>query len=169
MSCCDNAIMIMTPQAIDDRDNRDVFEEIIPNTAYQYQQKRAELWNRYRYVGIGSCDIDYWVQCMTDRYNLIEETWDIKIKAWEAYKTKVTSGIDFSQSSYEMQTITAREDTPDNPQGTTVYLSDRSTTDQSGKSYQDLESKTVDDYIKYVPDPWDGFANEFRQWFCFIM
>ena len=169
MSCCD-AIMIETPQSIEDKDNVDVFEQIIPDTAYEYQKKRAELWARFRYYGIGSCDRSYWLQCMKDRYALIEETWDTKIKAWNAYQTGVNgSGIDFSASSFDSQTVVSREDTPDNPAGTTVYLSDRTTTDYSGKNYQDLESQTVDDYIKAVPDPWDGFTSQFLRYFAIIM
>lgn len=169
MSCC-NAIAIETPQSIYDKDNVDVFEQIIANTAYEYLKKRSELWARYRYYGIGSCDRAYWIQCMKDRYALIEDTWDTKIKAWKAYQTRIAgNGIDFSASSFESQTVVQREDTPDNPAGTTVYLSDRSTTDYSGKNYQDLESQTVDDYIKAVPDPWDGFTSQFAKLFCMIM
>lgn len=169
MSCC-NAITIETPQSIEDKDNVDVFEQIIPNTAYEYQKKRSELWARFRYYGIGSCDRSYWLQCMKDRYALIEETWDIKIKAWNAYQTRITgNGIDLSASSFESQTVVSREDTPDNPASTTIYLSDRTTTDYSGKNYQDLESQTVDDYIKAVPDPWDGFTSQFLRYFAIIM
>ena len=170
LNCCNDTYWIKTPQSIEDADNRDVFEEIIPNTAYEYQKKRAELWARFRYYGIGSCDVDYWVQCMSDRYALIEETWDTKIKAWNAYQTRITgNGIDLSASSFESQTVVSREDTPDNPAGTTIYLSDRTTTDYSGKNYQDLESQTVDDYIKAIPDPWDGFTSQFLRYFAIIM
>ena len=164
-TCCQ---CIDTPQSIKDADNVDVFEQIIPNTAYEYLKKREELWARYRYHGLGSCNRAYWIQCMKDRYALIEDTWDVKIKAWKAYQTRISgNGIDFSASSFESQTVVQREDTPDNPAGTTVYLSDRSTTDYNGKNYQDLESQTVDDYIKAVPDPWDGFTSQFRQLFYF--
>ena len=162
---------IDTPQSIKTADNVDVFEQIIPATAYQYAKKRSELWARYRYHGLGSCDRSYWIQCMKDRYNLIEDTWDVKIKAWEQYLTSISSSIDFSQSSNSgSNTVTSeREDTPDNPAGTTVYLSERSKTTSSytGENYEGLESKTVDDYIKAVPDPWDGFTSQFRQLFYF--
>ena len=162
---CDCCVTVETPQSILDRTTVDVFEQIIPNTAYQYQKKRNELWYRYRYRGIGSCDQAYWIQCMKDRYALIEETWDIKIKAWIQYETSVSSSVDFSAGSYENTAVTEREDTPDNPAGTTVYLSDRSTTVMTGKTYADLESQTVDDYIKAIPDPWDGFTSQFRDYF----
>ena len=168
VSCCD-CITVETPQSILDHDLTDVFEEIIPDTEYQYQKKRSELWARYRYYGIGSCDTAYWIQCMKDRYALIKETWDIKIRAWTQYETSVASTVDFSAGSYENTSVTEREDTPDNPAGTTVYLSDRSTTTMNGKTYADLESATVDDYIKAVPDPWDGFTSQFSQLFCMMM
>lgn len=165
-------VYIETPQSVLDDHGIDVFERIIPNTAYDYQKKHDELWAKYRYRGIGSCDRDYWIQCMTDRYTLIEDTWDVKIKAWEAYQSKIAAdGIDFSQSSGESRThtLTEREDTPDNPAGTTVYLSDRSnvTTDYIGKNFEGLESETTDDYIKRVPDPWDGFTSQFVKLFYF--
>ena len=162
---CDCCITVETPQSILDRTTVDVFEQIIPNTAYQYQKKRNELWYKYRYRGIGSCDQTYWIQCMKDRYALIEETWDIKIKAWIQYQTSVASSVDFASGSFQNTTVTEREDTPDNPAGTTVYLSNRSTVNMSGKTYDDLESQTVDDYIKAIPDPWDGFTSQFRELF----
>ena len=162
---CDCCITVETPQSIKDSTLVDVFEQIIPNTAYQYQKKRKELWARYRYRGIGSCDQAYWIQCMKDRYDLIEDTWDIKIRAWTQYQTSVASSVDFAAGSYENTAVTEREDTPDNPAGTTVYLSDRSTTTMTGKTYADLESQTVDDYIKAIPDPWDGFTSQFRDYF----
>lgn len=162
--CC---TCVDTPQSIKDTDNVDVFEQIIPATAYEYLKKREELWARYRYHGLGSCDRAYWIQCMKDRYALIEDTWDIKIRAWKQYAASVSTTVDFSAGSQEYSTVTEREDTPDNPAGTTVYLSDRTKTEYSGKQYTDLESKTVDDYIKYVPDPWDGFTSQFRELFYF--
>ncbi len=167
-------VYIDTPQSILDDHEVDVFEEIIPDTAYDYQKKRGELWARYRYRAIGSCDRDYWVQCMKDRYALIEDTWDVKIKAWEAYQAKITAdGIDFSQSAGDSttHTLSEREDTPDNPAGNTIYLSDRSnvTVTYNGTNYEGLESATTDDYIKRVPDPWDAFTSQFSKLFCFTV
>ena len=164
-----STVFVPTPQSILDDTLEDVFETIIPNTAYEYQQKRSELWYRFRYHGIGNPDVKYWEQCMIDRYNLIEETWDIKIKAWKQYKTSVASSVDFSASSAESKTVTEREDMPDSPAGTTIYLSDRTTIGYNGKNYEGLESATVDDYIKAVPDPWDGFTSQFRLLFCYTI
>ena len=214
-SCSDTVFLIETPQSIKDQDSIDVFEQIIPNTAFEYTKKRNELWNRYRYRGIGSCDRAYWIQCMKDRYNLIEDTWDTKIKAWNTYQAKITAdGISFAQgSSKETQTdtrsfttahtgtitdggdngksVTEREDTPDNPAGTSRYLSERTTMTNTGLNsntrtflntdtltnagtlvtdtqyFEGLDSETVDDYLKKVPDPWDGFTSQFMKLFCF--
>lgn len=162
-------VFVPTPQSIKDDTLVDVFEQIIPNTAYQYTKKRSELWNRFRYVGIGNSNVTYWTQCMKDRYALIEDTWDIKIKAWVQYQTSVTSSVDFSAASSESHTVTEHEDTPDNPAGSTVYLADRNRMDTTAKSYQGLESGTVNDYIDAVPDPWDGFTSQFRRLFCFTI
>lgn len=168
MSCsCSDTVLIETPQSIYDRDNIDVFEQIISSTAYEYAKKRSELWAKYRYRGIGSCDRAYWIQCMKDRYALIEDTWDIKIRAWKQYAASVSTTVDFSASSSETKSVNEYEDTPDNPAGTTVYLANRNTGTFTTKNYEGLESETVDDYIKYVPDPWDGFTGEFRKLFCF--
>ena len=162
-------IYIDTPQSILDDTQVDVFEQIIPNTAYEYQKKRDELWAKYRYRGIGSCDRTYWIQCMKDRKALIEETWDVKIKAWEQYLTSIASSVDFSAGSSTITTTTEREDTPDNPAGTTVYLSDRSKTVMDTKTYDGLESATVNDYIDSVPDPWDGFTSQFSKLFALVI
>ena len=156
---------IDTPDSIKYYDNRDVFEEIIDDSEYMYQQKRDELWAKYRYRGIGSCNIDYWVQCMIDVYNVIKETWDIKIRTWEQYKLSVASTIDLSESSTHYDMTTEHEDTPDTSLSATRYLSDRNTSTYDASSKSGLESKTVSDYIKAVPDPWDAFTNEFRKLF----
>lgn len=164
MTCSCNC-KIDTPDSILNYDSRDVFEEIIPNTEYQYQQKRDELWAKYRYRGIGSCNVDYWVQCMTDVYSIIKETWDVKIRTWEQYKTSVALTVDLSESSSHYDLVTEHEDTPDTALSTTRYLSDRNTSTYDATNKSGLESKTVRDYIDAVPDPWDGFTNEFRKLF----
>lgn len=165
MGCICDILELETPDSILRKDNVDVFEEIIPNTDYDYLDKRAELWNKYRYRGIASCDRDYWIQCMKDVYSIIKETWDIKIKAWKQYQTSIISSIDFSESSQTYTNVIEREDTPDSPAGTTRYLSDRTTNTYDGRSYTGLEADTVRKYINAVPDPWDAFANEFRRLF----
>ena len=164
MSCC--CPSLPTPDSILEDDEIDVFETMIANTEYKYQEKRNILWSTYRFRSIGCGNIAYWLQTMTDRYNRIVHEYDVKIKAWEAYLTKIGSGVDFAESASEYDQINTREDVPDNASGTTEYLSERSKTHYEGKGYAGLESQTTKDYIDGVPrDPYEDFADEFAKLF----
>lgn len=161
--CC---IQLESPQSILDDDNRDVFEEIIDDTEYEYEWKRASLWSRFRNRGIPSCDIDYWIQCMRDRYSVIMCTYNVKINAWLEYYTKVgTDGPDMSDASFHTVTVNEFEDMPDNPATDTRYLSTRNTNTVDGNTHNDLESATTRDYIDAVPNPFEDFAREFEKLF----
>ena len=162
MVCC---ITMETPQSIQEKDNVDVFEQIIPNTEYEFTGKRSALWAYYRYRGIPTCDRNYWIQCMKDRYAIISESMDIRIKAWKKFLTDTSGGIDLSDGSTDYTMTTEYEDTPDSPAGTTKYLSSRTTNSYTGTTHNDLESVTVRDYINAVPDPWERFAKEFERYF----
>lgn len=163
MSCCCD---LPTPQSILDDDEIDVFEAIVANTEYKYLEKQNILWNTYRFRSIGCGNIPYWIQTMTDRYNRICHDYDIKIKAWEAYQSNISGGIDFADSSSEYDQVNTREDVPDNASGTTEYLSERTKTRYEGKTYGGLASQTAKDYIDGVPrDPYEDFADEFRKLF----
>ena len=163
MSCC---CELPTPQSILDDDEIDVFEAIVANTEYKYQEKQNALWNTFRFRSIGCGNIQYWIQTMTDRYNRISAEYDVKIKAWEAYLSKISGGIDFSESASEYDQVNTREDVPDNASSTTEYLSERSKTHYEGKGYAGLESQTAKDYIDGVPrDPYEDFADEFAKLF----
>lgn len=160
-----HCLELMTPQSLNVREERDVFEEIIPDTEYEYTAKRTALWSYYRYRGIPSCDVNYWVQCMKDRYAIICESMDIKIKAWRKFQADTSGGIDLSDGTTDYTLTTEYEDTPDSPAGSTKYLSSRTTQSYSGATKNDLESETVRDYIKAVSDPWESFAKEFERYF----
>ena len=163
MSCCPS---LPTPDSILEDDEIDVFETMIANTEYKYQEKRNILWSTYRYRSIGCGKIPYWIQTMTDRYNRIVHEYDVKIKAWEAYLTNISGGIDFAESASEYDQVSTREDVPDNASGTTEYLSERSKVRYEGKGYTGLESQTTKDYIDGVPrDPYEDFADEFSKLF----
>lgn len=165
-SCCCGCLP--TPDSILEDDEIDVFEQIIPNTDYQYQEKRNVLWSAYRYRGIGNCNYAYWLQAMKDRYAMIKDTWDQKFKAWHKFLTDQTAvSFEDSSSEYSQDTTTENEDMPDNPAGSTVYLSDRSRskTSYQGKGFSGLASQTARDYIDAIPDPYEGFADEFRKLF----
>lgn len=155
-----------TPQTILEDDEIDVFESVIDDSEFAYSEKRNALWSAYRFRSIGCGNIAYWIQTMQDRYNRIKSEYDIKIKAWETYKTNIANGIDFSDSSSEYDQENTREDVPDNATGSTEYLSERSKTHYAGKTYGGLASTTAKDYIDGVPrDPYEDFADEFRRLF----
>ena len=164
MGCC--CIELKTPQAVLDEDMRDVFEEIIPDTQFLYEEKRAVLWGRYRYRGIPTCNLEYWIQCMQDRYLMIVASYDMKLCAFDTLYNKIGSdGPDFSDGSTDYNMVTEYEDMPDNPATDTRYLSNRSTVKYDMDKHDNLETQTVKDYIKAIPDTWEEFAKEFERYF----
>lgn len=133
---------VRTPQSILEEDERDVFEEIIPSATY-HQAMRDALWNRFRYRGIGSCDVNYWVTCMHDRYSQIQERYTTRFNAWTKWLQEMReNGIEWSSGSEETVidqdttngSTTTGEDFPDTriPTGTPEFLTDRTITDQDG-------------------------------------
>ena len=166
MTCYCN---LLTPQRILDDDETDVFEQIVPNTDYEYAAKRNALWSTYRYRFIGSCDVDTWIAVMKDRYSLIMREYDMKLRAYAAMVTEVTTnGADLSQSSSESTVTTETEDTPDTAADSTKYLSTRTTVTAGGRTYQGLQSATVRDWVDGVArDPVRDFALEFSDLFVY--
>lgn len=162
---------IPTPASILDEDELDVFEQIIPDTDDYHDMMREALWSTYRYRGIGSCNLAYWIRTMQDRYTLIKSTYSVKFKAVTEWLNKVTDPdeiIDMADSESVYNTISETEDNPDNPQdSTTKYLSDRNTVQYSGKSYGGLSSETVRRFNDNVVDIEAEFADEFRRQFYF--
>lgn len=160
---------LLTPQRIDDEDNIDVFERIVPNTEYDYAAKRKALWSTYRYRFIGSCDVNSWIEVMKDRYSLISREYDMKLRAFAKLVTDVTAdGADLSQSSSDSTVTTENEDTPDTVADTTKYLSTRTTVKANGKTYDGLQSVTVRDWMDGVArDPLRDFAREFDDLFVY--
>ena len=160
--CC-----IPTPDSILEDDEIDVFEEIIPDTEQFYALKREALWNFYALRGIGNCDIAYWIKAMKYRYGQIKTKYNVKFKTVEEWLDTVTGDnpVDLSDSSSEYTMRTENEDTPDNPQGDTVYLSDRNTVKYNGKSFGGLSSETVSRFIDTIPNIEKEFADEFRYQF----
>ena len=164
MTCCE----IPTPQSILDDDNRDVFDEIIPNTESYKTQMTNALWNTYGFRGIGNCDIDYWVKTMKMRFGLIQSIYHVKYKAVSEWLTQVTSNvIDMSDGATDYTMQTENEDNPDNPQGNTRYLSDRNTVTYNGKTFSGLSSETLGRFIEMIPSLDEQFADEFRRQFFF--
>ena len=153
---------IPTPDSILEDDEIDVFEEIIPDSEPYYLQMRESLWSNYGLRGIGNCDIAYWIKAMKLRYHQISTVYNVKFQAIGEWLATLTGSIDLADSSSEYTTVTENEDTPDNPQGTSVYLSDRNTVKYNGKSYGGLSSETVSRFIDNVTNIEKQFADEFR-------
>ena len=161
--CC-----IPTPESILEDDEIDVFEEIIPDTDAYYAIKRQALWDTYALRGIGSCDLQYWLKAMKRRYGEIKTVYDVKLKALQIWLTSVSGNvIDMSDSSSEYSTITENEDNPDNPQGSTRYISDRNTVTYNGKSYTGMTSESLTRFTESIPDIEGSFADEFKRLFYF--
>lgn len=154
-----------TPESILEDDEIDVFESMIDNSEYKYQEKRDALWAMFRFRAIGNGNIPYWLRNMKDRYAVIVHEYDVKMKAWETFISN-TATVDFADSSSEYSQENTREDVPDNATTGTEYLSERSKTKYQGKTYGGLASQTAKDYIDGVPeDPYTDFAREFERLF----
>ena len=152
---------IPTPQSILDDDEIDVFEAIVPDSLDYTDVMRYALWSNYRFRGIGNCNIQYWIQAMQDRFNQISTQYWVKFAAIDEWLVSLDPS-DLSDSSSEYTMTTENEDTPDNPQGTSIYLSDRNTVKYNGKSYSGLSSETVSRFIDWVKNVEKEFADEFR-------
>ena len=161
--CC----TIPTPDSILTDDNRDVFEEIIDDSEVYHDMMRTILWSFYGYRGIGNCDVDYWVNTMKARYTQVKLMYIPKFKLIDEWLTEITTvdPIDLSEGKTDYTMVTEIEDNPDNPQGTSVYLSDRNTVTYNGKTYTGLSSETVSKFMDYVPDLERQFADEFQKQF----
>lgn len=158
-------ICIPTPQSILDNDRRDVFEEIVPDTEEYAAEKRRALWSRYAYRGIGSCDLEYWIKAMQYRYQEISDMYDLQWRAWEQWLAANAGTIDMTDGSSEYKTVTGTEDNPDNPQGDTVYLSDRVTVEYNGKQSGGLSIERVVRFRDAVYSIARMFSDEFREQF----
>lgn len=156
---------IPTPKSILDDDEIDVFESIIPDSEPFYDVMRKALWCNYGLRGIGNNNIAYWIDATKLRYFQINAMYNVKFQAIDEWLSAISSSIDFADSSTEYSTISENEDTPDNPAGSTVYLSNRNTVKYNGKSYGGLSSETVSRFIDSVSNIEKQFADEFRMQF----
>lgn len=146
-------------------DEIDVFEEIIPDSEPYYALMRKALWTTYGMRGIGNANIQYWIQAMKLRYHQINDVYNMKFQAWSEFLAANASSIDMADSQTEYSQISETEDTPDNPAGTTVYLSDRNTVKYNGKSYGGLSSETLSRFMDAIPSLQEQFADEFKKQF----
>ena len=97
-----------------DEDSYDIFEKIIPNTDTYYTEKRLALWNRFHDTGIGNSDEAYWIRAMKARAAEISGRYDIKMRVFSEYKTRLASAasIDLADSSIESESVNKTYDPP---------------------------------------------------------
>lgn len=164
MSCGCGCISVKTPASIlADDPTADVFKTLLggdsddANHPYR-SEEYAALWARFRYRGIGNCDLTYWQQCLADRFAEIKQKYEAKFKIYAGFLS--SSFTDLAQSSGTVTYL--HEDMPDTSTSST-FLSTRDTT--TVKNYEGLPSTTARQAIDDVPDPYTEFAAEFDRLF----
>ena len=153
-----------------DEDSYDIFEKIIPNTDTYYTEKRLALWNRFHDTGIGNSDETYWIRAMKARAAEIAGRYDIKMRVFSEYKTRLASAasIDLADSSIESESVNKTYDPPTvSLPGATAqnYLSEQNKTEYNQKTFGGLESETVRQYADGVENPFERWAAEFDKLF----
>jgi len=153
-----------------DEDSYDIFEKIIPNTDTYYTEKRLALWNRFHDTGIGNSDEAYWIRAMKARAAEIAGRYDIKMRVFSEYKTRLASAasVDLSDGKIESNSVSRTYDPPEvSVQGAVAadYLADQNRTDYEQKTYGGLEPETVRQYGDAVENPFETWAREFDKLF----
>lgn len=185
MSICCGGFRVDTPQSLMDA-GRDVLTEIVNASDITDKEQCAKaLLNLYRYRMIGSCDVERWVQAMTDRANHDSDRWNsvfmiyrngqpsqIAIDLNDRVRTVTESG----SSTVKDNMSTEREDIPETANAaTSKYLSERegSKRDMTGsdnrsvteKERNGLEYELLGRAMDSVRDPFDEWAKRFDDLF----
>lgn len=165
-------MMVPTPYSIlnDPDDSEDVFETIIPDTDAYYTEKRAALWARFSDTGIGNPNIAYWERCMANRAKEIAGRYDIKMRVFSEYKTRLVQAqsVDLADGSMESKSINSVYDPPEVAvQGAEAssFLADQNVTEFSQSTHGGLEPETVAEYMAAIRDPFEEWAREFDKLF----
>ena len=165
-------MMVPTPYSIlnDPDDGEDVFETIIPTTDAYSTEKRAALWARFSDMGIGNPDKAYWERCMTNKATEIEDRYDIKMRVFSEYKSRLAlaQSVDLADSSMESRSINRLYDPPETSVAETTptsYLADQNVTDFTQTTHGGLEPETVAEYMAAVRNPFEEWAREFDKLF----
>lgn len=165
-------MMVPTPYSIlnDPDDGEDVFETIIPDTDAYYTEKRAALWARFSDRGLGNPDKIYWERCMTNKAAEIEERYDIKLRVFSEYKSRLAlaASVDLADSSMESKSVNKLFDPPEvtvaNADATS-FLADQNQTEYTQTTHGGLEPETVAEYMAAVRNPFEEWAREFDKLF----
>lgn len=160
-------VILETPYSLKNEKNRDIFEEIISDQEYDYVNKRLYLWSEFAYLGIGNCNVDYFVSVLKGKYTRIKDEYDLKIKTFE----KLTSlkNIDLSDDQLESTTEYTNEDMPETPIEDEVYISSKNKQTYNSKRQSGLMSETVRNFIDAIENPYNDFVDEFEQYFVVLM
>ena len=164
--------MVPTPYSIqnDPDDGEDVFETIIPTTDAYSTEKRAALWARFCDRGIGNPDKAYWERCMINRATEIEDRYDIKMRVFSEYKSRLAlaQSVDLADSSMESKSVNKLFDPPEvtvaNADATS-FLADQNQTEYTQTTHGGLEPETVAEYMAAVRNPFEEWAREFDKLF----
>lgn len=165
-------MMVPTPYSIlnDPDDGEDVFETIIPGSDAYSTEKRAALWARFSDMGIGNPDKAYWERCMSNKAKEIGERYDIKMRVFSEYKSRLAlaQSVDLADSSMESRSINRLYDPPETSVAETTptsYLADQNVTDFTQTTHGGLEPETVAEYMASVRNPFEEWAREFDKLF----
>lgn len=185
MPICCAGFTVDTIQSLMDA-GRDVLTEIV-NASDIIEKEPCEkaLLNLYRFRMIGSCDVERWVQAMTDRANLDSDRWNtvfmiykngqpsqIAIDLNDRVRTVTESGT----STVKDNTDVEREDIPETADAaTSKYLSEREGTDRTVTGSDDrnvtekerngLPYELLGRAMDSVRDPYDDWARRFDDLF----
>ena len=165
-------MMVPTPYSIqnDPDDGEDVFETIIPTTDAYSTEKRAALWARFCDRGIGNPDKAYWERCMINRAAEIGDRYDIKMRVFSEYKSRLVQAqsVDLSDGKMHSNSVNSVYDPPEvTVAGVTAssFLADQNVTDFNQETYGGLEPETVAEYMAAVRNPFEEWAREFDKLF----
>lgn len=181
---CGGRLHISTPQSVKDDLEIDVFDEIftLSGVASAYAEAyKAGLWRAYRHRMIGSCDLEYWEQCVADRLATIHPIYDALMTKWQDFDP-----TDTAVSSFDLQidttaipdtdgdvTESESEDMPVTPVGTDEYLSGRNRTKyapnhrdhHSYRAEEGLNAETFAQMMDSIESPLMRFVGEFDRFF----
>ncbi len=165
-------MMVPTPYSIqnDPDDGEDVFETIIPTSDAYSTEKRAALWARFCDRGIGNPDKAYWERCMINRAAEIGDRYDIKMRVFSEYKSRLAlaQSVDLSDGKMESKSVNKLFDPPEvtvaNADATS-FLADQNQTEYTQTTHGGLEPETVAEYMAAVRNPFEDWAREFDKLF----
>lgn len=171
-SIYDTQTMTIEIEGVSTEVNRDIFYQGMADYTLSdfFDIMINALWSKYRYVGIGSCDVDYWVQCFADRFNLKFPGWTMRFRAlfdmWYRVDGMDTldlstfrSGSDSTSRFYDAPDVETEGETP------AEYLS----TKTKGDNKQRMESGQITElyrsFCASIPEIMDEFTEDFRPLF----